>query len=90
MRARATRRVNVTNAATQIRDTTDKPVTYSIIRYDSSGGNIQGGAQSTVTYGTGETIQGDSDFVLKDQSLLYYLIADVAGPISVEITDYEA
>lgn len=89
MRARATRRINVTNAATQIRDTTAPPVTKSILRY-SSADNIQGGPKSNLTFGTGQTIQSESDFVLLDQSLLYYLIADVAGPIEVEITDFEA
>lgn len=90
MRARATRRISVTNSATQIRDTTAPPVTYSIIRYASGGADIEIGRASNLTFGSGETVQPDTDFVLKDQSLLFYAVGSAAGPTTLEVTDYEA
>ena len=90
MRARATRRVSVGATATQIRDTTNLPVAYSIIRYAGGGADIEIGPSSGLTFGSGQTVQADTDFVLKDQSLNFYAVGSAAGPTVLEVTDYEA
>lgn len=89
MRARATRTVTVTTSATNIRDTTALPVTRSILRYDSGGGDIEIDPDSSFTYGTGTKVDADVDYVLLDQALNFYAKSST-GSVSLRVTDYEA
>lgn len=89
MKARPTRVLSITSSPTQIRDTTQGPVTLSTYRYESGAGTIEVSSDPTFTAGNGQTIDAGVDFNDLDQGLTRYMLA-TGGTTSVKVSDYDA